>query len=148
MKGSYLTGAVVGLCLVLSAATAVMAQVQPDSYIVSLYRVPSGDNLEFLEWLTEQDRIAVANGGRAARVYSHGDGDGWDYLTISPLTTDEREEALAEAAAERMPQGGFAGNLRFHEIMSGVAETGASGGATAAELMKAANQKRATRPYF
>lgn len=148
MKGRFLTGAVVGLCLVLVAATSALAQGQPDSYIVSLYRVPSGDNLEFLEWLAEHDRIVVANGGQAARVYSHGDGDGWDYLTISPLTTDEREKALAEAAAESMPQGGFAGNLRFHEIMSGVAAPSASGGATAAELMKAAHQKGATRPYF
>lgn len=148
MKGSYLTGAVVGLCLVLSAVISVMAQVQPDSYIVSLYRVPSGDNLEFLKWLAEQDRVAAANGGQAARVYSHGDGDGWDYLTISPLTTDEREEALAEAAMEQGLAGGFAGNLRFHEVMSGVAEAGAGGGATAADLMKAANEKGATRPYF
>ena len=69
--------------------------------IVSLYRAAPGQQEALLRWIADQDRAAAAAGVGAAQIYVHTDGDSWDYMLISPVTTDAQDAAI-DAAAKKM----------------------------------------------
>ncbi|MEO6225741.1 MAG: hypothetical protein ABIO80_07830, partial [Sphingomicrobium sp.] len=51
--------------------------------------------------MAQQDRIAAAAGVGRMQLYVHTDGDSWDYMGISPVTTDAQDQAM-DAAAKKM----------------------------------------------
>ena len=57
-------------------ATPAAAQ-QTGRATVSLYRAAPGHQIELLQWLAQQDRIAAAAGIGPGQVFAHTDGDSW-----------------------------------------------------------------------
>ncbi|WP_395623588.1 hypothetical protein [Sphingomonas daechungensis] len=84
--------------------------------VISIYRAAPGHQEALLQWLAQQDRIAVSAGVPSSQLYAHTDGDSWDYLMISPVTTDAQDAAIEAAAAKAgMPTGPKVGlELRKH----------------------------------
>lgn len=103
-------GAVAATSIVYAQAAA------PPRAIVSIYHAVPGHQQALLEWLAQQDRIAAAAGIPASQIYAHTDGASWDYVMISPATTDAQDQALDAAAAKLgLPSGPKVGlELRKH----------------------------------
>lgn len=113
-----------GMILVAAAAISVavptsataQAAPQPSGATISLYRAAPGHQVALLQWLAQQERVALAAGVPASVLYVHQNGDAWDYLLIAPDTTDAQDDAL-DAAAKRLgvPTGPGVGiELRKH----------------------------------
>lgn len=92
--------AAAGAC---AAGTIVYAQAPagPPRSVVSIYHAAPGQQEALLHWLAAQDRASQAAGLPAGQIYIHTDGDSWDYLGISPMTTPAQDDA-ADAAARKM----------------------------------------------
>lgn len=105
-------------------------------HIVSTYRAAPGHQMQLLEWMARQDEIGRAAGLPATQLYVHQNGDSWDFLTITPQTTDAQDEAVA-AAARRMgaPSGPRIG-LELREHISSHTDTLAAGPTTAADWLR------------
>lgn len=138
MREKFIGIVVAVLCMVLAGPTTAAAEDDAGEYIVSLYQAAPGKQLKLLKWLAEQDEIAAEAGLPAAQIYAHIDGDSWDYLIISPVTTDEQDAAFDAAAKKRGNKGGFAGALKFRTMIQTHTDTLAWGPITAAGLVKAA----------
>lgn len=124
--------------MIFAAPMAAVAEDGAGEYVVSLYQAAPGKQLKLLKWLAEQDEIGAEAGLPPAQMYAHMDGDRWDYLSISPVATDEQDAAFAAAAKKRGGKGGFAGGLKFRSMIQTHTDTFAWGPTTAAELVKAA----------
>jgi membrane-bound lytic murein transglycosylase B len=79
---------------------AAIAQATPAS-IVSIYRIASGQQVNFLKWLARQDEIAAAAGVARSQLYIHTDGDSWDYVVIAPQTNAAQDAAIDAASRKR-----------------------------------------------
>ena len=126
--------------LAIAIATSASAQ-QAGRATVSLYRAAPGHQIELLKWLAQQDQIAAAAGIAPGKVYSHTDGDNWDYMVIFPQTTPAQDDAI-DAAAKKMglPYGPAVGiELRKH--ISVHTDTLTRGPMTAAEVLASLGQK-------
>jgi hypothetical protein len=97
----YATAAAAGA---LAAGSIVYAQAPaapPPRMVVSLYRAAPGQQVALVKWLAQQDRIAQAAGQPGMQLYVHTDGDSWDYMGVSPVTTDAQDQAF-DAAAKKL----------------------------------------------
>jgi len=92
--------AAAGAC---AAGTIVYAQApaSPPRSVVSIYRAAPGQQESLLRWLAAQDRASQAAGLPAGQIYIHTDGDSWDYVGVSPMTTPAQDDAV-DAAARKM----------------------------------------------
>lgn len=101
----------------IAASSIAFAQAAPPPRaVISIYHAAPGHQMALLEWLAQQERISAAAGIPASQLYAHTDGDSWDYLMISPATTDAQDKAF-DAAATKMglPTGPKVGlELRKH----------------------------------
>jgi hypothetical protein len=79
---------------------AAAAQSAPAS-IVSIYRIASGQQVNFLKWLARQEQITASAGIPRSQLFVHTDGDSWDYVVIAPQTTKAQDEAV-DAATQKM----------------------------------------------
>lgn len=122
----------------LALTIAIPASAQLDqSATITTYRAAPGHQVELLRWLAQQNAVSEAAGVPAAQLYVHLDGASWDYLVISPDTTEAQDSAV-EAAAQRMgvPTGpGVSIELRRH--IASHEDTVAAGPTTAAAMLTA-----------
>src|SRR5512132_3951898 len=116
------------------AQTARAEMKEPGRAIITIYRVAAGKQLDFLKWLAEQEAISREVGVAAAQLYSHTDGDSWDYLNISPVLTDAQQAKVDEATRKRGRKTGFAAGLEFRTFVSSHTDTFAIGPVSAADL--------------
>ena len=103
MKTTSRYAAAVAAAGALASGTAAVAQMPspPPRAIVSLYHAAPGQQEALVRWLAQQDHVAASAGVGRLQLYVHTDGDSWDYMTISPVTTDAQDQAI-EAAAKKM----------------------------------------------
>jgi hypothetical protein len=120
------------------AQTAKAEMKEPSRALITIYRVAAGKHLEFLKWLADQEAISREAGVPASQLYSHTDGDSWDYLNIGPALTDEQEAKVDEATRKRGRKTGFAAGLEFRTFVSSHTDTFAIGPVSAADLVSMA----------
>jgi hypothetical protein len=122
----------------LAAGSIVYAQAPaagPSRMVVSIYHAAPGQQVALLKWLAQQDRIAQAAGQPSMQLYAHTDGDSWDYLGISPVTTDAQDQAF-DAAAKKLglPAGPGVG-LELRKYISSHTDTLTVGPMTPAQYL-------------
>jgi hypothetical protein len=120
------------------AQTAKAEMKAPSRALITIYRVATGKHLEFLKWLAEQEAISREAGVPASQLYSHTDGDSWDYLNIGPVLTDEQQGKVDEATRKRGRKTGFAAGLEFRTFVSSHTDTFAIGPVSAGDLVSMA----------
>lgn len=128
---------IAGAALAVLAAPAAPAADLPRS-VVSIYHVAPGQHENFLKWLARQDEIAKAAGQKPATFYAHTDGDSWDYVSISPMTTDAQDKAFDEAA-RKMGVNPKKGGLEMRQYMASHTDTISYGPTTAADYLGSLN---------
>lgn len=128
------------LCLVFLAvwSSRASAQAEPETYIVSMYRVAPGQHVAFLQWMANQEAAAAEAGVPAGEWYVHQNGDHWDFLQIAPDITDEQNDAIDVAAAARGLKTGPQASIELRQYVAWHTDTFAGGPMTAAELLAAA----------
>ena len=115
----------------------VRAQDAPKA-VVSIYRIAPGKHLEFLKWQAARDAAAAEAGVGATQWYAHMDGDSWDYVGISPMTTDEQDDKVEKIVAGKHMTTGFKAGLEFRTMVAMHTDTLAQGPTTAQALVDAA----------
>jgi hypothetical protein len=123
----------------LVVGTPAVAQSGPDG-IVQIYHVAPGHHVDFLKWLDQQDKIAASAGVPRAQLYAHMDGDSWDYLVISPVTTAAQDSAL-DAAAKSMGVNVMRGGIEMRKHVTSHTDTFVRGPTTAADYLAAIGAK-------
>jgi hypothetical protein len=127
------------VAFLLSAPTArAQAAKEPPRGLVTIYRVATGKQLDFLKWLAEQESIAKEAGVPASQLYAHTDGDSWDYMNIGPALTDEQQAKLDEASKKRGRKVGFSAGLEFRALVASHTDTFVVGPVSAADLVSMA----------
>ncbi len=134
-----------GLALVAAVAQAVPPRWAPDEkggarQRVNLYRVAPGKHLEFLRWQALQDEVAKEAGVPVPQIYTHLDGDAWDFLFLAPVTTAEQDQKLDAIATRRGLKTGFAAGIEFRQFLTWHTDTLAAGPTSAADLVAAASR--------
>ena len=109
------------------------AQATPSS-IVSIYRVASGQQVNFLKWLARQDEISAAAGIARSQLYVHTDGDSWDYVVIAPQTTAAQDDAVA-AATSKMGMNPRRGGFELRKYIASHTDTMAMGPTSAGSYL-------------
>lgn len=132
------------LMLILAAGAALglaaPATAAPGKAIVSLYHVAPGQQPGFLHWLDQQDQLAASAGVAKGQLYTHTDGDSWDYMVIYPVTTDAQDKAV-EAAGKRAGINTMRGGLELRKYIASHTDTFTMGPMTAAEYLAAVGEK-------
>jgi hypothetical protein len=104
--------------------------------VISIYHAAPGHQEMLLQWLAQQDKIAAAVGIPAAQIYTHTDGDSWDYLMIAPPTTPAQDQALDAAAVKMgLPSGPRVG-LELRKHLTSHTDTYVVGPLTAAQQLE------------
>lgn len=112
------------------------APASPPRAVVSIYHAAPGHQEALLQWFAQQDRISAAAGIPPSQIYAHMDGASWDYLMISPATTEAQDEAFDAAAAKMgLPTGPKVG-LELRKHITSHSDTYAAGPMTAAQLLE------------
>jgi membrane-bound lytic murein transglycosylase B len=106
----------------------------PGRAIVQIYHVAPGQHVAFLKWLDQQDRVAAAAGIPRGQFYAHTDGDSWDYLVISPATT-EAQDAAMDAAGKKMGVNMMRGGIELRKYISSHTDTYVRGPMSAADYL-------------
>ena len=120
-------------------STPLAAQNAPQA-IVGIYHVAPGHQLEFLKWMDQQDRVAAASGVPRGQLYAHVDGDSWDYLIISPMTT-AAQDAAVEAAGKRMGVNMMRGGLELRKHITSHTDTFVRGPMSVAQYLAMLGEK-------
>lgn len=118
-----------------ACTTPALAQAEAPRSDVQIYRAAPGHQLALLKFLAAQEAAAKAAGLPASQLYVHQSGASWDYVLISPHTTDAQDKAV-EAASARMniPAGPKMG-MTFREHIAEHSDTIAVGPLTVAEWL-------------
>jgi len=123
--------------VVLSAGiSTVLAQSQPKTSIVSIYRVAPGKHLAFLKWMAAREALDASAGIPATQWYRHLDGDSWDYVGIAPVLDDAMNQKSDAAAKSHGLSSGMKAGLELRELMASHTDTYAAGPSTAAQLVQ------------
>lgn len=115
------------------------AQAAPQA-IVGIYHVAPGHQVEFLKWMDQQDRVSAAAGVPRGQLYAHVDGDSWDYLIISPITT-AAQDAAVEAAGKRMGVNMMRGGLELRKHITSHTDTFVRGPMSVAQYLAMLGEK-------
>jgi hypothetical protein len=107
---------------------------------ISIYRIVPGRHLDFLKWQAAQDEVAKEAGVPVPQVYAHLDGDSWDYLLVSPVTTPEQDKKLDEIAKGKGLKIGVPASLEFRGLVASHTDTLVAGPLTAKELVAMAQE--------
>jgi hypothetical protein len=113
---------------------------EPGKVIVSIYHVAPGKHLDFLKWMAARDEVSKEAGVGDTQWYAHVDGDSWDYIGISPVTTDAQDKKTDEIAASKGMTTGFKASLEFRTMINSHTDTISRGPTTAAALVDAATK--------
>jgi hypothetical protein len=117
------------------APTAAHAQ-EAGTVMVSIYRIAPGKQLEFLRWQAARDAAAAEAGVAPSQWYVHMDGDDWDFVSVSPETTDEQDAKLEQILSGKRLTTGFKAGLEFRSMVASHTDTIARGPTTAAALVE------------
>jgi len=107
---------------------------------ISLYSVAPGRQLDFLKWMAMQEEVAKEAGIPAVQLFTHLDGDRWDYLAIWPLTTPEQDKKADEVAARKGFKTGFPAALAFRDLLAWHTDTLVAGPTSASALLAQASK--------
>ena len=130
-----------GLLFAFSAqAQMAMDSNAPGKVIVSIYHVAPGKHLEFLKWMAARDAISREAGVGDTQWYAHVDGDSWDYVGISPVTTDAQDQKVDEISVKKGMTTGFKAALEFRTMINSHTDTIARGPTTSAALVDEATK--------
>ncbi len=102
---------------------------------VTIYRIAPGRQLDFLKWMATQDEVAKEAGFAAVQLYTHINGDDWDFIGIAPVTTPEQDRIADEIAARKGLKTGLPASIEFRDLVTSHTDTFAAGPMTAAELV-------------
>jgi len=132
-----------GLALALALFGCGMALAQdgnPPMSVVSLYHVAPGKHLEFLKWMQAQEAVSREAGVPAAQWYAHLDGDNWDYMAVSPATTDAQDKKVGDMMKQKGMATGMKASLQFRTLIMDHTDTYSMGPQSIDDLVKAATQ--------
>ncbi len=113
---------------------------QPARARISIYRVAAGKQLDFIRWMAAQDEINKEAGIGPVQIYTHINGDDWDFIGIAPVTTPEQDRLADEIAARKGLKTGLPASLEFRDLVASHSDTFAAGPMTAAELLAQASK--------
>ena len=116
-------------------AQSAMANKEPGKVVVSIYHVAPGKHVEFLKWMAAREAVSNEAGIAATQWYVHTDGDSWDYIAISPQTTNAQDDKVDEIAKSKGMTTGFKSGLEFRTMINSHTDTYARGPTTAAALV-------------
>jgi len=124
------------------AASAQMAtdSKEPGTVVVSIYHVAPGKQLDFLKWMAVRDAVNKEAGVGETQWYAHMDGDSWDYVGISPATTDAQNDKVDAVAKSKGLTTGFKSGLEFRTMITSHTDTYARGPTSAAALVDSASK--------
>jgi hypothetical protein len=132
-----------GFAFVLASPVAAQDK-SPGRAMVSIYQVSAGKHLEFLKWMAKREAIAKEAGAPATAWYVHTDGEGWDYVGITPqldgakqADVDKKTDDLSKAKGLTI---GFKASLEFRQYIAKHSDTFAMGPMTADEIVKMAEK--------
>jgi hypothetical protein len=108
---------------------------EPPHAIVSLYHVAPGKHLDFLKWMAAREAVAKNLGLPATQVYAHTDGDSWDYMAVSPMTTPDQDMKMDEASKKAGLTTGYKAALELRQYMASHTDTYTVGPVSAADLV-------------
>jgi membrane-bound lytic murein transglycosylase B len=132
-----LTAAAAAIACALASPAAAQT---PGQALIAIYHVAPGHQLDFLKWLDQQDRLAVAAGVPRGQLYAHMDGDSWDYLVINPVTTPAQDAAI-DAAGKKMGINTIRGGLELRKHINSHTDTFVRGPMTPAEYLAILGEK-------
>lgn len=130
--------ALFALCLSLPTLAQSQDTGDPPTATVSLYRVAPGKHMDLLKWMAAREAIARDAGQPASQWYVHMDGDSWDFLVLSPTSSEEADKRASELMKQRGLSDGFKAFLEFRQAMAWHTDTNAAGPFTAQQLIDAA----------
>ena len=112
---------------VILASSPAFAQSDVQRSDVQIYRAAPGHQVALLKFLAGQESAAKAAGLPPSQLYIHQSGASWDFVLISPHTTDAQDKAV-DAASARMniPTGPKMG-LEFRQHIAEHSDTIAAG---------------------
>lgn len=113
---------------------------EPDRVMISIYHVAPGKHVEFLRWQAARDAAATDAGLKPAQWYAHVDGDSWDYVSISPITTDAQDEKVDSILKGKKLTVGYKAAIEFRTMIASHTDTMARGPTTASALVDAATK--------
>jgi len=102
---------------------------------ITIYRIAPGRHLEFLKWMSAQDEVAKEAGLASVQLYTHINGDDWDFVGIVPVATPEQDRIADEIAARKGLKTGLPASLEFRDLVTSHTDTITAGPMTAAELV-------------
>lgn len=110
---------------------------EPPVSIVSLYRIAPGQHVAFVEWMATQQAAAVEAGGPASQWYAHMNGDSWDFVIITPETTDEQDDAIDAALEAQGLATGARAAMEIRQYIAWHTDTYSAGPMSATEVLEA-----------
>ena len=127
------------LILTLSATTVAFAQTaapakDPPHSLISIYRIATGKQAEFLKWMAVRDTIDKEAGIAQAQWYAHTDGDSWDYLAVGPVNTPEQDKKIEAAIKKHGLTTGFKAHLEVRQFFASHTDTFTVGPVTVSEM--------------
>ncbi len=125
------------LATILALPTTASAQDDMEPVTISIYHVAPGQHMAFLSWMAEREEIGAEIGAPATQWYMHMDGASWDFVGISPATTDAQDEAIEEMAGARGLTVGPAAAIELRTMIASHTDTEAAGPMTAPEIVTA-----------
>ena len=116
------------------------AQTETTRSDVSIYRAAPGHQLELLKFLAAQEAAATAAGVPPSQLYVHQLGASWDYVLISPHTTDAQDKAIDAASARMGVVTGPKMGMEFRQHVAEHSDTIAAGPYTVAQWLARADK--------
>src|SRR3546814_3012579 len=71
--------------------------------------------MDLLKWMAAREAIARDAGQPASQWYVHMDGDSWDFLVLSPTSSEEADKRASELMKQRGLSDGFKAFLEFRQ---------------------------------
>lgn len=115
------------------AQTAAPAKEPPHS-LISIYRIATGKQPEFLKWMAARDVIDKEAGMAQAQWYAHLEGDSWDYLAVGPVSTPEQDKKVEAAMKKHGLNTGFKASLEVRQFFASHTDTVTVGPVTVSEM--------------
>ena len=127
------------LLLTLAATSIALAQNAapvngPPHSLVSIYRIATGKQAEFLKWMAARDAVDKEAGITQAQWYAHLDGDSWDYLVVGPSNTPEQDKKIEAAMKKHGLTTGFKQNLEVRQFIASHTDTFTVGPVSVSEM--------------
>src|SRR3546814_11517592 len=73
--------------------------------------------MDLLKWMAAREAIARDAGQPASQWYVHMDGDSWDFLVLSPTSSEEADQRASELMQPRGLSDGCKAFLEFRQAL-------------------------------